>query len=375
MTPVIEIVDGIAAVDATQWDALAGSTPLLKHAFLVALEHAHCVGGETGWQSCPMLLKSGDQLLGAVPLYLKYHSYGEYVFDWSWADAHERHGLAYYPKLLAAIPFTPITSARLLAGNDSDRRLLEQGLKQLVYDQKLSSAHVNFPDSDAQKVLESAGWLRRNGVQFRWENHAYESFDAFLMTLSQSKRKKIRQERKKVAAQGVSCRTIKGADIMPEEWEFFFRCYTQTYLEHHSSPYLNLEFFTEIGASMPENIVMFMAYREGEPVASSLCIYDDEALYGRYWGAAHYVSNLHFELCYYQAQAFCIAENIRFFEGGAQGEHKLSRGFIARPTCSFHLIAHPDFSHAIKAALQSEEVGMHAYVNELEARSPFKQSK
>lgn len=372
MAPVIEIVDGISAVDAAQWDALTGGMPLLKHAFLVALEQSHSVGGETGWQSCPMLLKSGDQLLGAVPLYLKYHSYGEYVFDWSWADAHERHGLAYYPKLLAAIPFTPITSGRLLAGNDADRHLLAQGLKQLVNDQTLSSVHVNFPDPDAESVLAKGGWLRRNGVQFRWENKAYESFDAFLKTLSQPKRKKIRQERKKVTAQGVSCRTIKGADITQEEWAFFFRCYTQTYLEHHSSPYLSLDFFTQIGASMPDNIVMFVAYREGVPVASSLCLYDEEALYGRYWGATQYVSNLHFELCYYQAQAFCIAENIRYFEGGAQGEHKLARGFTARPTCSFHFIAHPEFANAIQAVINREKAGINAYVDELEIRSPYK---
>ncbi len=373
MESVIEIVDGISTVDAKQWDRLVNGMPLLKHAFLSAFEQSQSVGGETGWQSCPMLLKSGDQLLGAVPLYLKYHSYGEYVFDWSWADAYERNGLAYYPKLLAAIPFTPITSTRLLASNAADRQMLVQGLTQVLVEQKLSSVHVNFPDSASEKVLAQAGWLRRDGVQFRWENHDYESFDAFLMTLSQPKRKKIRQERKKVIKQGVVCRAIKGADITESDWEYFYRCYQQTYLEHHSSPYLNLRFFEQIGQTMPENLVMFMAYQDDQPVASTLCIYDKQALYGRYWGSTHYIANLHFELCYYQAQEFCIAEKIHYFEGGAQGEHKLARGFISRPTCSFHLIANPDFAYAIKTALQREEKGMQAYVNELESRSPYKQ--
>lgn len=372
MEPVIEIVDGVAAVDAKQWDHLVGDMPLLRHAFLSAFEQSGAVGHDSGWQACPILLKSGNTLLGAMPLYLKSHSYGEYVFDWSWADAYERNGLHYYPKLLSAIPFTPITSSRLIAHQKKDRQLLVEGVSRLLYQQKLSSVHINFPDTDSEQVLAEAGWLKREGVQFRWENHGYACFDDFLLTLSQPKRKKIRQERKKVAAQGVHCRTIKGVDITATEWEFFYRCYTQTYLEHHSTPYLNLAFFTQIGQTMPENIVLFIAEQDGKAVASALCLYDQEALYGRYWGAISFVSNLHFELCYYQAQIFCIAEKIRFFEGGAQGEHKLARGFTARPTCSFHLIAHPDFSHAIKASLQREELGMQAYVNELESRNPYK---
>ncbi len=372
MQTVLEIVDGFSAVDPIQWDALVGDMPVLRHAFLMAFEQSKSVGEGTGWQSAPLLLKAGNEIKAAMPLYLKSHSYGEYVFDWSWADAFERHGQAYYPKLLSAIPFTPITSERLLAKTNEDREMLISGLKKVMYEQRLSSAHINFPDIQSEQILDNAGWIRRNGVQFRWENQGYASFGDFLATLAQPKRKKIRQERKKIIANQVQCRTILGHEITDEEWAFFYQCYTQTYLEHHSTPYLTFDFFQTIGRTMPENIVLFIAYQDGQPIASALNIYHHMALYGRYWGATKYVANLHFELCYYQAQEFCIEQNIRYFEGGAQGEHKLARGFTARSTCSFHAIARPEFSEAIQAAMQHEASGMRVYVDELEARSPYK---
>ena len=367
----VELITSINAISAADWDLLVDGTPLLSHAFLSALENTRCVGNGTGWNPHPLVVKQGKQLIGAMPLYLKSHSYGEYVFDWAWADAYQRSGLDYYPKLLSAIPFSPITSARLLGSNDAQLLMIE-ALENTMYQNKLSSAHILFPDEVCAKQLEVAGWLKRKGVQFRWHNKNYPDFEAFLATLSHDKRKKIHQERKKIANAGVVCRHIKGAEITEKDWDFFYRCYSNTYREHHSTPYLTRAFFSEIGQTMPQNILLIEAEIEGEPVASTLNIYNQNTLYGRYWGAVQFVSGLHFELCYYQAQMFCIAEKIQFFEGGAQGEHKLARGFEPRPTCSYHKIAQPDFEKAIKEFLAREAEGIAAYTNELEERAPFK---
>ena len=367
----VELITSINAISAADWDLLVDGTPLLSHAFLSALENTRCVGNGTGWNPHPLVVKQGKQLIGAMPLYLKSHSYGEYVFDWAWADAYQRSGLDYYPKLLSAIPFSPITSARLLGSNDAQLLMIE-ALENTMYQNKLSSAHILFPDEVCAKQLEVAGWLKRKGVQFRWHNKNYPDFEAFLATLSHDKRKKIHQERKKIANAGVVCRHIKGAEITEKDWGFFYRCYSNTYREHHSTPYLTRAFFSEIGQTMPQNILLIEAEIDGEPVASTLNIYNQNTLYGRYWGAVQFVSGLHFELCYYQAQMFCIAEKIQFFEGGAQGEHKLARGFEPRPTCSYHKIAQPDFEKAIKEFLAREAEGIAAYTNELEERAPFK---
>lgn len=371
----IEIQDSYSALDALQWNALVGDMPLLSHAFLSALETSGSVGKGTGWQPYPMLVKADGQLIGAMPLYLKTHSYGEYVFDWSWADAYQRNGINYYPKLLSAIPFTPITSQRLIAKNPQIQALMIEALTETMYKHQLSSAHVNFPDESSEAALKQAGWMRRNGVQFRWHNEGFNSFDDFLGTLSHDKRKKIRQERKKINATGVVCKAIKGPDISPQQWNFFYQCYANTYREHHSTPYLMPAFFKQIGNTMPENVLLILAYLDDVPIASALNIYHQATLYGRYWGALQYVPNLHFELCYYQAQEFCIAEKIQYFEGGAQGEHKLARGFKPRPTCSYHKIANADFEHAIAEFLSRETQGIAAYTNELEERAPFKKAE
>jgi predicted N-acyltransferase len=375
MSLVLEITDSIQQINAQDWNDLVGDMPLLSHAFLSALERSGSVGKGTGWQPYPMLVHEDGKLVGALPLYIKNHSYGEYVFDWAWADAYERSGLNYYPKLLSAIPFTPITSQRLLGSKPEVKALMLEALTDIVHKHQLSSAHILFPDDDSAELLKKAGWLQRNGVQFRWENESYTDFESFLSTLSHDKRKKIRQERKKVVASGVECQRIKGADISVEQWDFFYQCYENTYLEHRSTPYLTPAFFQEIGQSMPQNILLILASVNGKPIASALNIYHQHAIYGRYWGALAYVPNLHFELCYYQAQEFCIAENIRYFEGGAQGEHKLARGFKPRPTCSFHQIAHPDFADAIQNFVQKESQGIAAYTTELEERAPFKALK
>lgn len=372
MSLILEITDSITQIDPRKWDNLVGDMPLLSHAFLNALELSGSVGKGTGWQPYPMLVHDDGELVGAMPLYIKSHSYGEYVFDWAWAEAYERNGLSYYPKLLSAVPFTPITSQRLISTNPQIQALIIEALTETMHKHKLSSAHVLFPDSASATALEQAGWLQRDGVQFRWQNDNFFDFEDFLRTLSHNKRKKIHQERKKVVTSGVVCKRIKGPDITPEQWHFFYECYENTYLEHRSTPYLTPVFFQQIGRAMPKNILLVLAYLDDEPIAAALNIYHQTTLYGRYWGSLKYVPNLHFELCYYQAQEFCIEEKIEFFEGGAQGEHKLARGFKPRSTCSFHKIAHPDFAHAIEGFVKQEAQGIAAYTNELEERAPFK---
>lgn len=376
MSLTAEILTSFLDIDATQWDALSDNTPLLRYAFLAALEATRCVGQGTGWIPQPLIVRDGNQIVGAMPLYLKTHSYGEYVFDWAWADAYNNmfsnEKIQYYPKLLSAIPFSPITSTRLLANTPEIQRVIVSALEQVMQQHSLSSAHVLFPDEASATVLQQAGWMQRNGVQFRWQNENFTDFEHFLTTLTHDKRKKIHQERKKIKAAGVLCKHILGADITEADLDFFYACYANTYAEHRSSPYLTREFFSVITANMSQNILLITAELDGQPIASTLSIYNQETLYGRYWGATQFVSGLHFELCYYQTQEFCIAQRIQFFEGGAQGEHKLARGFKARPTCSYHKIANVEFASAVKHFLTREATGMAEYVTELEVRAPFK---
>ena len=373
MSLILEFTDSIHHVDAQSWDALVGDMPLLSHSFLSALETSGSVGKGTGWQPYPMMAYEDGKLVGAIPLYLKSHSYGEYVFDWAWADAYQHNGINYYPKIISAIPFTPITSQRLIANNDQTQTLMLEALTEMMSKLQLSSIHVLFPDEDSATVLKKAGWLQRNGVQFRWENENFIYFEDFLKTLSHDKRKKIHQERKKITTSGVVCKRIKGEGVTSEQLRFFYECYENTYLEHRSTPYLTHAFFEKISLTMPQNILLVLAYLDDEPIAAALNIYHQTTLYGRYWGSLRYVPNLHFELCYYQAQEFCIAEKIQYFEGGAQGEHKLARGFKPRSTTSFHQIAHPDFAHAIEVFVTQESQGIAIYTNELEERTPFKE--
>ncbi|OAM52435.1 hypothetical protein A7981_02845 [Methylovorus sp. MM2] len=368
----IAIATSFSQIDAGEWDAISDGSPVLSHVFLSTLEESHCVGEGTGWQPYPIVVRESGILVGAAPLYLKSHSYGEYVFDWSWADAYERSGLSYYPKLLVAIPFTPVTGARLLGSRPEVQTLLVRVLEQQMQEHDLSSAHVLFTDDTSSNALQSAGWLLRDGVQFRWENDSFKDFEDFLSRLAHDKRKKIRQERKKIINAGVTCKQLRGNEASETDWDFFFQCYEHTYREHRSTPYLNRAFFRLLAQRMPDNILLILAEREGKPIAAALNFYDEQALYGRYWGAMEYVPALHFELCYYQAQAFCIAQGIRYFEGGAQGEHKLARGFLPRATRSYHKIAHTEFEAAIKEYVRRESRGMAVYNNELEERAPYK---
>ncbi|WP_175890849.1 GNAT family N-acetyltransferase [Burkholderia cepacia] len=377
------ILSSPAEVPADEWNALlardAQPTPFLRHEFLDALHVARCAVDDTGWS--PHFVTLTDERTGrlaaAAPVYAKQHSYGEYVFDWAWADAYQRNDLPYYPKLLCAVPFTPVQGTRLLAADDDARRRLAATLLAFAEQSDVSSLHVLFPTGDEAALLESMGMMLREGVQFHWINDGYRHFDDFLGTLEQKKRKNIRAERRKVHEAGVTFRRLTGDRITDADWRFFSRCYRQTYREHYSSPYLNLDFFRTIGATMPENLLLVIAEADGKPIASALAVYrrgehGGGTLYGRYWGAIEHVPCLHFETAYYQLLEFCIEAGLDTFEGGAQGEHKLARGFLPTVTHSAHWLAHPAFSDAVARFLERETEHIHAYVDELREHDPFR---
>ncbi len=371
------IVSDLSDVGQASWDALvrtqAAPTPFLSYAFLHALHASGSASPETGWQPQFLLLfDERDVLAAALPLYVKGHSYGEYVFDWAWADAYQRHGLDYYPKLLSAIPFTPVAGSRLLARDAAARAALVDVLRATQQATEVSSTHVLFPPVEEAAQLRDAGFLLRSGVQFHWLNQNYRSFDEFLATLEQKKRKNIRAERRKVMEAGVTMRRVRGVDATREDWVLFNRCYRNTYREHHSTPYLNLDFFLRIGATMPDNILLVIAEKEGRAIAASLVIHDADTLYGRYWGALEHLPCLHFEAAYYQPLEFCIEQGIATFEGGAQGEHKMARGFLPTRTWSAHWLAHPSFADAVERFLEREAGGIDDYMDELNERNPFR---
>lgn len=364
------MTDTLRAIEPGAWNALAVGHPFLRHEFLHALHETGCACETTGWWPHYLTLWQGASLVGAMPLYAKSHSYGEYVFDWAWADAYHRHGLSYYPKLLGAIPFSPVTGPRLLARDAETRALLVRAALRLSLE--VSSLHVLFPTEPEAREMETAGMMLRRSVQFHWENRGYANFDEFLSDLASAKRKKIRQERRRVRETGVHVRRLAGAEIRDEHWSFFTRCYNNTYRAHHSTPYLNLEFFRRLGETLPEHLLMVLAELDGKPIASALNIFSPLVLYGRYWGSIGHVPLLHFEVCYYQALEFCIERGIRVFEGGAQGEHKLARGFMPNPTWSAHWLRHPEFANAVEKFLARESKGIELYVDELAERSPFR---
>jgi predicted N-acyltransferase len=367
----LRFVSGMHEFDASEWNALAGPQPFLRHAFLHALEASGCVRAETGWQPHHLGLWRGGSLAAAMPLYLKSHSYGEYVFDWRWADAYEQAGGRYFPKLLNAIPFTPVPGPRLLARSDEDRVQLAEAALALAAEAGLSSLHCLFPDVEGDRALARAGLMQRQGYQFHWPNPGYADFDEFLATLAHDKRKKIRQERRKVMDAGLRFETRTGTDIRESHWAFFHRCYEHTYRLHRSTPYLNLEFFLRLGEALPGHTMMVLGCRGSQPVCAALDLYDSERLYGRYWGALEYVPGLHFETCYYQGMEFCIGKRLKIFEGGAQGEHKLARGFLPVATRSWHWLADDRFGKAVNDFLKREGRAVEEYVSELEG--PYKQ--
>ena len=379
----LEILDRLSDIPASEWNALlpADAGPFLRHEFLSALEETDCVGGNTGWQVAHLVLKNGQKLLGAMPLYLKQHSYGEFVFDWSWAQAYEQQGMQYFPKALCAVPFTPVQGSRILSSGDIDTSLVAQrlieGLKTVVLQNNLSSAHVLFPYSAEVAELKSQGFMLRDSVQFHWHNQGFENFEQFLAALTMKRRKNIRREREQVARELISFRHVSGKSSTDADWEFFYRCYANTYLEHRSSPYLSEAFFKLWAQRMPENLHLIIAERAGDPIAASMLVVDptNSKAYGRYWGAIDHVPCLHFETAYYQAIEYCIANQIQTFEGGAQGEHKMARGFLPTTIQSAHFIADPQFAKAVQHFLNREHQGIGAYVDELAEHSPLKSSK
>ena len=371
------IVSSLDEIGQPEWDALVAaqekSNPFLSYAFLHALHASGSAAPDAGWQPQFLTLFDGDdKLAAALPLYVKYHSYGEYVFDWAWADAYERSGQDYYPKLLSAIPFTPVTGPRLMAVDATARAALIAVLKKTQKATKVSSMHILYPPEQEAKQLEAAGYMLRSGVQFHWINQGYADFDAFLATLEMKKRKNIRAERRKVAEAGVTLRRVRGREATQDDWRLFNRCYRHTYAAHHSTPYLNLDFFKRIGATMPDNILLVIAERDGQPIAASLVIHNQDTLFGRYWGELEHVPCLHFEASYYQPLEFCIEQGIQTFEGGAQGEHKMARGFLPTRTWSAHWLAQPAFADAVANFLERESGGIEQYIDELNDRNPFK---
>jgi predicted N-acyltransferase len=369
------IVTDLARIEPHSWNALLGATPhnpFVRHEFLHALHTSGCASARTGWEPHFATLWKGERLAAAVPLYRKHHSYGEYVFDWAWADAHQRHGVGYYPKWLAAVPFTPVPGPRILALDDGARQAAMQTLLAYVGASELSSLHILFqPESDAHR-FEALGLLTRHAVQFHWRNRDFASFDDYLAALTQPKRKKIRAERRKVREAGVTLQRKVGRDISERDWRHFVHCYNATYAAHLSTPYLNLRFFLQLADALPDSLLLVVAERAGRPVASALALHDEQRLYGRYWGAIEYIPCLHFEVSYYQMIEFALERRLAAFEGGAQGEHKLARGFEPVTTHSSHWLAHPAFFGAVERHLQRERGGVEAYVDELNERSALK---
>ncbi len=405
---VTRVFSSPSQIAESAWNALlareSDPSPFMRHEYLVAMHESGCAQPRAGWQAQFVTLWRGDELQAACPMYLKNNSYGEYVFDWAWANAYGQHGLDYYPKARVAVPFTPVPGARLLARDAAARTALVTALIQRVRDEDLSSVHLLFAQPQDVKACEDAGMMLRHTVQFHWKNVAptlptslgslppegagfalgrpggetsgalFTSFDHFLSSLQQEKRKKIRQERRKVADAGVTFRWSRGADIAEPDWDFFYRCYERTYLEHGNAPYLNRDFFRRMAQTMPQHWLLFVAEREGQAIACSLIGIDESqrVAYGRYWGALERVDCLHFEACYYAPLAWCIEHRFQRFEGGAQGEHKMARALLPVKTTSAHWLAHPSFADAVQRFLERESQGIGEYMEHLAQRNPLK---
>jgi uncharacterized protein len=410
---VIGVHAGVQALDGAAWDDLLALQPLpspfMRHAYLAALEASGSATAATGWDAHCFTLHTDGVLQAACVAYVKGHSYGEYVFDWAWASAYQQHGVPYYPKAVIAVPFTPVPGSRLLARTPADRLALLKVVTGWCEQVGLSSLHLLFTAEPDVQACTDAGLMLRHTVQFHWSNvapvpsagtpwdeseptlaasntSAFPDFDSFLASLAQDKRKKIRQERRKVAEAGVTFRHAEGRAIAEADWDFFYRCYERTYLEHGNPPYLSRDFFARMARAMPENWLLFVAEREGRPIASSLIAIgayatpasgqkDTEVVrvaFGRYWGALESVDCLHFEACYYQPLQWCIANGYQRFEGGAQGEHKMARALMPVQTTSAHWLAHPAFADAVARFLEREGQGIQHYLDDLQQRSPFK---
>jgi predicted N-acyltransferase len=363
-------------IDPAAWNALLpDDNPFVSHAFLAGLERHDCIRADYGWRAHHLALYRDERLVAAAPLYLKANSHGEYVFDWSWAGAYERAGFEYYPKLLCAVPYSPVTGPRLLVARGENeavsRAALVRALSGTAEGAELSSVHANFvTDADAG-AFRDGGWLPRFDWQFHWRNAGWSDFDEFLGALAHKKRKNIRQERAQVARAGVVCELRHGDELSPAEWGAIHALYLNTFAERGNHPALTLGFFRHLGAAMPRQVLAVLCRRGAEIVAMALLLRSGTTLYGRYWGCRETVPGLHFEACYYQGIEYCLAHGLTRFEPGAQGEHKLARGFLPTATDSFHNIAEPRFRSAIAAALAREAVMLERYRSELIAHSPY----
>jgi len=371
------VTDALVRVDAGQWNALAAPSghPFVRHEFLSGLERSGCVGGNTGWCASHVLAYTGPdcrRLVGAVPMYVKLHSYGEYVFDWAWADAYERAGLDYYPKLVVAVPFTPVTGPRVLAADRAVRSALIEYTLDHAERAGVSSLHWLFTDSGDYEALETRRLLPRIGTQFHWHNRDYASFEDYLDAFTSGKRKKIKRERRRVHEAGIEFDVLSGDTVQPRHVDAMYRFYRSTVALHGAIPYLTRAFFEILAQELAEHLVLILARHGSDYVAGALNLRGDQALYGRYWGASADFNGLHFETCYYRAIEYCIDQRLARFEAGAQGEHKLSRGLLPTLTRSMHWLREPRFASAVADFLERERNGVTHYGEVLRAHSPFR---
>jgi predicted N-acyltransferase len=371
----VRLHTALSEFDPLEWDALAGHQPFVRHAFLNALETSGCATAATGWQPLHMSVHDtcgGQQAV--MPWYLKSHSYGEFVFDWAWADAWRRAGLPYYPKLLSAVPFSPVTGPRAL-GPSGSTATFAAAAEAIVAERELSSAHCLFINEAERDALAAQGWLMRSDCQFHWHNRGWHDFDEFLSSFTAAKRKKVHRERRRVRDAGVSFDIRHGEQLDPPLIDAMHRFYRATFLERGRTPYLNRLFFAELAARLGRALVVIFAIHKGKPIAAAICLRDDHALYGRHWGCEAAYHSLHFETCYYQGIEYCITQEIELFEPGTQGEHKISRGFEPALTWSAHWIRDPDFRAAIDEYLARERLLIDAYAADARRHLPFRKAE
>ncbi|WP_338492223.1 GNAT family N-acetyltransferase [Erwinia aphidicola] len=371
----LTLLTQLADIPASQWDALTpNAQPFMRHAFLSALEESGSVSRATRWQPQHLLWCEGDKVLAAMPGYTKTHSMGEYVFDHAWAEASQRARIPYYPKWLSAVPFSPVSGARLLGNEHAGARLL-QALPQFLEQQALYSAHINFSDARVhQHLAGDERWLPRLGCQYHWHNRGFRDFQDFLDLLTSRKRKQLRKERELVASQGVEFAWYEGAQLSEAQWDFIYDCYANTYLVRGRQPYLTRLFFSLLAQSMPAAIRVIIASQHGAPVAMAFSLVDGDTLYGRYWGCLEEFNRLHFETCFWQGMEYAIAHGLQRFDAGAQGEHKLIRGFEPVLTESWHRLRHPGLHDAVADFLQQERDGVRAWAEEARSALPWRQS-
>ena len=373
-------INSMSQVDSTSWNQLAGDAyPFLRHEFLLALEQSGSVCQKSGWIPAHLLVLDDDSLIAFMPLYLKNHSWGEYVFDHQWAEAYHQQGLEYYPKWLTAIPLTPCQGTRIVIKESISSLKVTQALlsfiKQLSEQHNVSSWHCLFPTLQEAELLKSLELSIREGVQFQWFNNHYQDFDAFLQTLNTSKRKMIKRERRRIQEQDIRLLRISGAKVSPLQWQIFYNFYSITYLKKGSQPYLNLAFFQQIAATMGEQLLLVLAFKDDLPIAAALSFIGRETLYGRYWGCDEEYNNLHFETCYYQGLDYCIENGLQRFDSGAQGEHKIARGFEPITTYSAHWLKDKRFAKAIEDFVTEEKIMLARYKQKASTYLPFKQER